>query len=65
MDCNVISISLQTGNQSADIFALQSQLVSLQIIIIQLRSVERLMAIQRTCDSMHWSPLSANRLVAS
>ena len=33
MDCNVISISLKTGNQSAYIFALQSQLVSLQVIM--------------------------------
>ena len=33
MDCNVIIISLETGNQSAYILALQSQLVSLQIIV--------------------------------
>ena len=33
MDCNVISISLETGNQSAYLFALQSQFVSLQIIV--------------------------------
>lgn len=33
MDCNVIRSSLETGNQSAYIFALQSQLVSLQIIV--------------------------------
>ena len=33
MDCNVISICLQTGNQSAYIFALQGQLVSLQVIM--------------------------------
>ena len=33
MDCNVVRISLETGNRSAYIFALQSQLVSLQIVV--------------------------------
>ena len=33
MDCDVIRISLDTGNQYAYIFALQSQLVSFQIIV--------------------------------
>ena len=33
MYCNVVRISLETGNRSAYIFALQRQLVSLQIVV--------------------------------
>ena len=33
MGCNVITLSVETGYQSAHVFALQSQLDSLQIIV--------------------------------
>ena len=40
MDCNVISISLKTGNQSAYIFALQSQLLSWQFNVPAIECTE-------------------------